>query len=66
MDPYGISRGIVMDYLAEIELFSLERNFEFEKICREIDNLTEEDAKLMAKCYAKLYLANLENLDEIS
>ena len=31
-----------------------------------IDDLTEEDAKLMAKCYAKLYLANLENLDEIS
>ena len=66
MDPYGISRGIVMDYLAEIELFSLERNFEFEKICREIDNLTEEDAKLMAKCYSKLYLSKLENLDEIS
>ena len=66
MDPYGISRGIVMDYLAEIELFSLERNFEFEKICREIDNLTEEDAKLMAKCYCKLYLSKLENLDEIS
>ena len=64
MDPYGMSRGIIMDYLKEIELYSLERTFEFEKICREIDNLTEEDAKLMAKCYCKLYLANLESLEE--
>ena len=55
-----------MDYLKEIELYSLERTFEFEKICREIDNLTEEDAKLMAKCYCKLYLSKMENLDEIS
>ena len=55
-----------MDYLHEIELHSIERNFEYEKMCRVIDDLTEEDAKLMAKCYAKLYLANLENLDEIS
>ena len=66
MDTYGIGRGKVMDYLHEIELHSIERNFEYEKMCRVIDDLTEEDAKLMAKCYAKLYLDNLENLDEIS
>ena len=66
MDPYGIGRGKVMDYLREIELYSIERNFEYEKMCRVIDDLTEEDAKLMAKCYAKLHLANLESLDEIS
>ena len=66
MDPYGIGRGKVMDYLHEIELHSIERNFEYEKMCRVIDDLTEEDAKLMAKCYAKLYLAKLENIDEIS
>ena len=66
MDPYGIGRGRVMDYLHEIELHSIERSFEYEKLCRVVDDLTEEDAKLMAKCYAKLYLANLESLDEIS
>ncbi len=66
MDPYGIGRGKVMDYLHEIELHSIERSFEYEKLCRVVDDLTEEDAKLMAKCYAKLYLANLETLDEIS
>tara|TARA_R100000008_G_C3513439_1_gene130070 strand:+ start:415 stop:591 length:177 start_codon:yes stop_codon:yes gene_type:complete len=51
------------DPLARIELNTLERTFEYEKVCRLVDGLTEEDAKLMAKCYAKLYLANLENLD---
>ena len=66
MDPYGMIRGIIMDYLKEIELYSLERTFEFEKICREIDQLTEEDSKLMAKCYCKLYLSKLESLDEVS
>ena len=48
--------------LDEIKLRSLERTFEYEKICRLIDQLTEEDARLMAKCYAKLYLANLGKL----
>ena len=39
-----------------------------QKIIRtgKLDDLSEEDAKLMAKCYAKLYLSNLESLDEIS
>ena len=31
MDPYGIGRGRVMDYLHEIELHSIERSFEYEK-----------------------------------
>ena len=60
MDPFGMGRGVDMDYLEKIELSSLERTFEFEKICRVIDDLTIEDAKLMAKCYAKLYISNLE------
>ena len=46
--------------------YNKKESFEYEKLCRVVDDLTEEDAKLMAKCYAKLYLANLESLDEIS
>ena len=64
MDPFGVGRGVAMDYLEKIELSSLERTFEFEKICRVIDDLTIEDAKLMAKCYAKLNLSNLEILED--
>ncbi len=53
-----------MDQLDQIELRTLERSFEYEKVCRVIDDLNKEDAKLMAKCYAKLYLANLEVLGD--
>ena len=53
-----------MDQLDQIELRTLERSFEYEKVCRVIDDLTIEDARLMAKCYAKLYLANLESLED--
>ena len=54
----------MMDQLDQIELTTLERSFEYEKVCRVIDDLTLDDARLMAKCYAKLYLANLEILED--
>lgn len=54
----------MMDQLDQIELTTLERSFEYEKVCRVIDDLTLDDARLMAKCYAKLYLANLESLED--
>ena len=55
---------MMMDQLDQIELTTLERSFEYEKVCRVIDDLTLDDARLMAKCYAKLYLANLESLED--
>jgi len=44
----------------DIKLESLEKIFEYEKICRTIDELSEEDAKVMAKCYCKLYYKQQE------
>jgi hypothetical protein len=48
-----------MDY-TDIKLDNLEKIFEFEKICRTIDELSEEDAKQIAKCYCKLYYKQQE------
>ena len=45
---------------SDIELDSLSKTFEFEKACRIIDELSEEDAKEMAKCYCKLYYKQQE------
>ncbi len=57
--------SVAMRALDQIELGSVERTFEYEKICRLVDSLSDLDVRLMAKCYAKLYLANLESLDEL-
>jgi len=46
--------------LSELKLDNLEKTFEFEKACRIIDELSEEDAKEMAKCYCKLYYKQQE------
>jgi len=48
-----------MDF-SDIKLDNLEKTFEFEKICRTIDELSEYDAKMMAKCYCKLYYKQQE------
>jgi len=48
-----------MDY-SDIKLDNLSKTFEFEKICRTIDELSEADAKMMAKCYCKLYYKQQE------
>ena len=46
--------SVAMRALDQIELGSMERTFEYEKICRLVDSLSELDVRLMAKCYAKL------------
>jgi len=46
--------------LSDLKLDNLEKTFEFEKICRMIDGLSEEDAKEMAKRYCKLYYKQQE------
>jgi len=44
-----------------IELESINKLFEYEKICREIDSIEDiEKIKLMLKCYLKLYLKQQE------
>ena len=48
-----------MDH-SDIKLDNLEKTFEFERACRIIDELSEEDAKEMAKCYCKLYYKQQE------
>ncbi len=45
----------------EIQLANLNKSFEYTKIAREIDSVTEVEAlRLVAKCYAKLYLKTQE------
>jgi len=46
--------------LSDLKLDNLEKTFEFEKICRMIDELSEEDAKEIAKRYCKLYYKQQE------
>ena len=44
-----------------IELENINKLFEYEKICREIDSIEDiENVKLMLKCYLKLYLKQQE------
>ena len=45
---------------SEIELESINKMFEYEKVARMIDNLNEEQAKDFAKAYLKLYLKQQE------
>ena len=45
----------------EIKLENLNKSFEYVKIAKEIDNLSQIDnLKNVAKCYAKLYLKTQE------
>lgn len=45
----------------EVILEDLSKNFEYFKICSEIDNINDiEEAKTIAKCYFKLYLKQQE------
>jgi len=45
---------------SEIELESINKMFEYEKLARTIDELTEDQAKNFAKAYIKLYLKQQE------
>lgn len=49
-----------------IKLNNMNKQFEYEKQSREIDNLSHDDAKLFAKLYLKLYLKQQETLSSIS
>ena len=48
-----------------IKLNNMNKQFEYEKQSREIDNLSHDDAKLFAKLYLKLYLKQQETLSSI-
>lgn len=44
-----------------IELENLSKSFEYFKVASEIDNILDiDDAKMVAKCYYKLYLKQQE------
>jgi DNA polymerase IIIc chi subunit len=43
-----------------IELDSINKMFEYEKLARMVDSLTEDEAKDCAKAYIKLYLKQQE------
>lgn len=49
----------------KIELNSINKLFEYEKISRIIDDLSSEDSKKYAKLFCKLYLAQQETLSAI-
>lgn len=50
----------------EITLDNLNKSFEYTKIAREIDGVTEVEAlRLVAKCYAKLYLKTQETVTSL-
>ncbi len=51
---------------SKIKLESMNKQFEYEKQSREIDNLSPDDAKLYAKLYLKLYLKQQETLSNLA
>lgn len=50
---------------SEITLDSMDKLFEYEKHVRVIDNLTEEELRLFAKLYFKLYLKQQESISQL-
>ena len=46
----------------EIKLESIDKLFEYEKHSRVIDNLTENELRIFAKLYFKLYLKQQETV----
>lgn len=49
----------------DIKLNDLSKSFEFECICRELDNLDAESAKNYCKLFVKLYLLQQEVLSNL-
>jgi hypothetical protein len=50
----------------EIELIDLSKQFEYTRMCNEIDQCNDiEELKLAVKCYLKIYLATLETINQI-
>jgi hypothetical protein len=50
---------------SEIKLQSIDKLFEYEKHSRVIDNLTEEELRIFAKLYFKLYLKQQETVVDL-
>lgn len=50
----------------EIKLESMNKLFEYEKHSRVIDNLTEDELRIFAKLYFKLYLKQQEVVDALA
>ena len=50
----------------EIKLESIDKLFEYEKHSRVIDNLTENELRIFAKLYFKLYLKQQEVISTIN
>lgn len=51
---------------SEIELENVSKMFEYEKMARTIDELSENQAKDFAKAYLKLYLKQQEVISSIA
>lgn len=51
---------------SEIKLESMNKLFEYEKHSRVIDNLTEDELRIFAKLYFKLYLKQQEVVDSLA
>ena len=49
----------------EIKLDSIDKLFEYEKHVRVIDNLTEDELRVFAKLYFKLYLKQQETVSQL-
>ena len=49
----------------EIELDSIDKLFEYEKHVRVIDNLKEDELRVFAKLYLKLYLKQQEAVSQL-
>lgn len=50
---------------SEIELFNINKLFEYEKHCRVIDSLNESELKKFCKLYCKLYLKQQEVISNL-
>ncbi len=51
---------------SDIELSSVSKNFEYEKLSRDIDQVEDiESLRDMLKCYVKLYLKQLETFTSL-
>lgn len=50
----------------EIQLNDLSKQFEYIRMCNEIDNCNDiQELRLAVKCYIKLYLSTIETINQI-
>jgi len=64
-----LKQNLLMDMImkpSDIELSSVSKNFEYEKLSRDIDQVEDiESLRDMLKCYVKLYLKQLETFTSL-